>query len=606
MNMDQENKQEELKNRAQQVHTGSGVYRMMGKGDEIIYIGKAKNLRSRVSSYFQKLSDPKTKVLVSRIEDFDVILTDSEAEALILECILIKKYSPRYNVMLKDDKSYPYLVVDFHHSFPKLTYTRRFKQTKDMMVFGPYVSSGSLRQTIELLSHSFQLRECTDTEFANRSRPCISHQMGFCSAPCTNLITAENYKKDLEMALEILKGRSKETVEELRKKMNSLSKKMEYELAAKVRDQIQGLETLLFKEEQKVTKNTNNKLGQVDMDVIGFCRKENTACLSIIFLRGGSIVDSSNFISHYLDDMSAEEILVNFLGQLYLTDNRFPQEILSSNKKKHPLGMIPKAPPSEILLPTNLEEFVESKKSLSTSKNIQLLKESLSQLGFSSKITESKRGVKYKLAKMAEKNASNALTARKEEDHNIYKTLTDIKVKLKLQNYPRRIECFDISNLGDKGIVGSCVTFIEGKPDKKLYRHYKIKSVHTQNDFASMEEILTRRLKKSSKYGSMEQEAPDLVIVDGGKSQLAMAVEVMKELDITGIDLAALAKSKVVSDFKSKKIEKSMERVFKPGRKNPIPLTPGSKMCLLLERIRNEAHRFAITLQRKQRTLPKK
>ena len=243
---------------------------------------------------------------------------------------------------------------------------------------------------------------------------------------------------------------------------------------------------------------------------------------------------------------------------------------------------------------------------MTVSKDIQIFKESLSQLGFPSKITEAKRGIKHKLAKMAEKNASSALAARKEEDDNIYKTLTDIKMKLRLQNYPRRIECFDISNLGDKGIVGSCITFIEGKPEKKFYRHYKMKSVHTQNDFASMEEILTRRLKKSSKYSAMEQEAPDLLIVDGGKSQLAMAVEVITALDITGIDIVALAKSKVVSDFKSKKIEKSMERVFKPGRKNPISLTPNSKMCLLLERVRNEAHRFAITLQRKQRTLPKK
>ena len=349
--MNQENKHIDLRKKAQQLHTGPGVYRMMDKSTQIIYIGKAKDLRARVSSYFQKTGDTKTKVLVGRIEDFDVILTDSEAEALILECILIKKYSPRYNVMLKDDKSYPYLVVDFHHSFPKLTYTRRFKQRKDMMVFGPYVSSGSLRQTIEFLNHSFQLRECADTEFANRSRPCISHQMGFCSAPCTNLITAENYKKDMEMALETLRGRSKETLTALTKKMNSFSKKMEYELAAKVRDQIQGLETLLFKEEQKITRNTNNKLGQVDMDVIGFSQKETTACLSIIFLRGGSIIDSSSFISHHLDEMNAEEILVNFLGQFYLTDNRFPNEILSLNKGKHLPGMIPKAPPSEILLP---------------------------------------------------------------------------------------------------------------------------------------------------------------------------------------------------------------------------------------------------------------
>ena len=588
--MSQSHKKAKLLEKAQTINTGCGIYRMLDVNNRIIYIGKARNLRSRICSYFQKDSnDNKTKVLTSRTSDFDVILTDSEAEALILESILIKKNKPRYNVMLKDDKSYPYLIIDFHHNFPKLTFARRFKRKKDTLIFGPYVSSGALKKAIQFLNHSFQLRECSDIEFVNRSRPCMSHQIGACSAPCTNLISQEDYGKELESALQILRGKGKNILEILNEKMEEYSKKMNYESAANVRDQIKNLEETLSKGEQKITSNTANKLDINDKDIIGFHQKDQTACFSIIFIRNGNIINTSNFFINQINEMETDEIFSNFLGQFYLTGDIATHTSIPLKAKIQLPGIIPKAPPSEILLPMKWKEAA-------------LFEKSLHQLGMPSNVVQPKKGIKYELIQMANKNASHALKTEEHKIGNIYKILEEIKSRLRLQNYPRRIECFDVSNLGDKNIVASRATFIEGRPEKKLYRQYKIKSLHSQNDFAAMHEVLSRRLKKSSQYAEKEQEeSPDLLIVDGGKGQLSQAMEVIKELEITGIDIIALAKGKVISDFKSTEIEKTSERVFKPGRKNPIVLSPHTSK--ILQQIRDEAHRFAINFQRKQRKI---
>lgn len=594
-------KKEKLLEKAKTAHTGPGVYRMLDKNNQIIYIGKAKNLRARIRSYFQEAKDPhpKTVMLVSKIETFEVILTESEAEALILENILIKKHKPRYNILLKDDKSYPYLIVDYSHSFPKLIYTRKFRRTKDIKVFGPFVSAGAIRKTSRFLNQSFQLRDCSNAEFSNRSRPCMNFQIGICSAPCTNEIDQEGYANNLEKALSILKGGSQSVLADMEAKMEELSEDMQYEQAAKMRDQIQGLQELLNEGEQVITSNTKNKLGEADKDVLAIYQKDAVAAVTVMFVRAGKLIDKISYEIDSVADETEEEVLARFLAQFYLTrDNLKSAEMDLNHSAIVDNSFLPgtelNAIPPEILLSTKVPE-------------LSLFQESFESLGIRSKIRVPSRGGKLELIKMAEKNAKEACLEYLNQTEDVYRTLGELKSKLKLQNYPRRIECFDISNLGDTGIVASRVTFIEGKPDKSLYRRYKMKEVRSQNDFEAMREVLTRRLLRSSDYATSDkkEELPDLLVVDGGKGQLSMAVEVFKELDITGVDLVSLAKSKTNRDFKSENVEKSQERVFKPGRMNPIGLRDGSGICRLMQRVRDEAHRFAINFQRAQRKIKK-
>jgi excinuclease ABC subunit C len=549
-----------------------------------------------VRHYFQAAGGDeraKTQVLIAKIRDFDIILTESEAEALILESILIKKHKPRYNIALKDDKTYPYLLVDRSHTFPKLIYARRFKRTKKLDAFGPYVSAGSLRRAIQFLNQSFRLRDCSDNEFTNRSRPCINYQIGTCSAPCTSMISPEAYGADLEAALKILRGKGKEVLVDLESQMEAFSAAMEYESAAKMRDQIDGLRVILLENEQNISDNSRNRLGTEDRDAVGMHRVGESACFAVVFVRGGRVIDSTNFYVKVMPEDSDSDVLFQFLAQFYLTREAMPGEIREEAQGSYIPGTELKKIPPMILLPVELGE------------QEQVLEESFLRLGYSAKVLTPKRGASADLLKMAEKNALDSFHVESRKLGDLYKALGELQSRLKLQNYPRRIECFDISNLGDTGIVASRVVFVEGKPEKNLYRKYKMREVTTQNDFAAMREVLTRRLSKSSRFaedGEME-ELPDLLVVDGGKGQLSMAMEVIKELDLTGLEVVALAKAKTESDFSSEEVGGTQERVFKPGRMNPIILHPGSNPCHMMQRIRDEAHRFAIAFQRKQREL---
>lgn len=600
-------KKAKLLEKARAAHTGPGVYRMLDKNNQIIYIGKAKNLRARVLTYFREAKDPhpKTQVLVSKIESFETILTDSEAEALILENILIKKHKPRYNVLLKDDKSYPYLIVDYSHSFPKLVYTRKFRRTKDIKVFGPFVSAGAIRRTARFLNHSFQLRDCSNSEFMNRSRPCMNFQIGTCSAPCTSEISQTDYASTLEQALRVLTGGSLAVLQDMEARMDQFAEAMQYEQAARMRDQIEGLKELLNEGEQVITSNNSNKLGQEDKDVVAIYYKDNVAAVTVLFVRSGRLIDKISYELNSIADETEDEILLRFLAQFYLTRDLLQPAENSSDRT--PSGQLdPQAVRDNSFLPgTELNalppEILISKKLQET--DIKLFMESLERLGIKTVLKFPSRGGKAELIQIAEKNAKEACLEYLNQAEDIYRTLGDLKTKLNLQNYPRRIECFDISNLGDTGIVASRVTFIEGKADKNLYRRYKLKTVTQQNDFESMREVLSRRLVRSSEFSKTEdsEELPDLLVVDGGKGQLSMAVEVVKELNITGMDLVSLAKSKTTHNFQGEEVLRSQERVFKPGRMNPILLREGSNVCSLLQRLRDEAHRFAITFQRTQR-----
>lgn len=650
-----------LQEKAREASSGPGVYRMMDKDGKILYIGKAKSLTNRVRTYFQKQEDTKTKALVLRIHDFDVILTQSEAEALILESILIKRHKPRYNIALKDDKSYPYVVIDEGHTYPKLVYMRRPRKSKNQKVYGPFASANSLRFALRTLNRIFRLRDCSDSEFANRSRPCINHQIGICTAPCTQLISMENYRHDVDAALSVLAGHGQEALAKLKQEMEEYSEREEYEQAGRVRDQIHSLEDTIKRRKEGKTVEREAREG-ANRDVVGWHRKPDSAAIAMLFVRGGNLVDS---FTYHLDDLEGrtdEEILAQFLAQLYLTDDRLEGEEIRPNSAFAFPGAEAKTIPAEILLPW---EFPEA----------ALLEESLLNLGHKVRFILPQKGAKAEILELAEKNAENAFDERQREKGSVYRVLAELKAKLRLENYPRRVECFDISNLGDTGIVASRVTFIEGKPEKSLYRHYKVRSLERQNDFAAMREVISRRLVKVLDEDGNYEEPPDLLIIDGGKGQLGMAMEVMKELNLTGIDLVSLAKAKNVSEEERASIEerarakvekhieekyakkegeeavnesatpeghtdlpgddslsradrddlaeeaikddahlrgqdpyssgrevvKNFERIFKPGRMNPIVLAPDAPVTHLLQRIRDEAHRFAIEFQRKQR-----
>lgn len=596
---------ERLAEKARNSSASPGVYRMLDKDSKILYIGKAKSLTHRVRSYFAKnIEDVKTRTLVSKIHDFDLILTRSEAEALILESILIKKHKPRYNIALKDDRSYPYVVIDQSHTFPKLVYMRRPRKTKNVKIFGPFASAQALRAALRIVNKNFKLRDCSDTEFANRSRPCINHQIGICSAPCTGLITPQDYQNDIDHALKVLSGQGTEVLTQMEAEMEKFSAAEEFEHAAKVRDQIQFLsETIHRRKRSSVEQSAGD---QTNRDVVGWYRKPDAATVALLFVRGGNLVDSTSFHFDGIDGKTDEEILAQFVAQFYLAEDKLEESTeLPTGNFAFP-GAEGKTKPDEILLPFTFPEQ-------------DLVEESFIELGHKVKFLLPQKGAKHDLIELAQKNAENAFEEKQREKGSIYRVLSDLKIKLKLENYPRRMECYDISNLGDTGIVASRVTFIEGKPDKSLYRHYKIRSTSTQNDFASMREVIERRLLKTLEDAQNPEEPPDLIIIDGGKGQLSMAVEVMKELNITGIDLVSLAKARTVEEnleaqvelakenllegdpFATREVERAFERVFKPGRMNPIVLSPESAICHLMQRIRDEAHRFAVSFQRKQR-----
>lgn len=653
-----------LQDKAREASSGPGVYRMLDRDGKILYIGKAKNLTNRVRTYFQSSianagsgNTSKTKSLVAKVHDFDVILTQSESEALILESILIKRHKPRYNIALKDDKSYPYVVINEGHTYPKLVYMRRPRKTKNQKVYGPFASANSLRAAIRTLNRIFRLRDCTDTEFANRSRPCINHQIGICTAPCTSLITVQDYRRDVDSALEVLSGHAAEAVNRLRAEMDGYSEREEFEQAARVRDQIFALEDTIKRRREGSSVEREAREG-ANRDVVGWYRKPDAAAIAMLFVRGGNLVDS---FTYHLDDLEGRtdgELLAEFLAQLYLTDDRLDGEEIRPNSAFAFPGAEAKTIPAEILLPFEFPEM-------------HLLEESLLNLGHKTQFLLPQKGAKHEIMQLAERNAENAFDERQREKGSIYRVLAELKAKLRLENYPRRMECFDISNLGDTGIVASRVTFIEGKPEKSLYRHYKVRSITSQNDFAAMREVIERRLVKVLDEDGNYEEPPDLLIIDGGKGQLGMAVEVMKELNLTGIDLVSLAKGRTVGEEEraaietrarakvkkaldekysqaaegeavvdesaehhenlpaddgvsaeelseaeqesaltrrrdpaldqGREVEKMFERVFKPGRMNPIVLAPDAPVTHLLQRIRDEAHRFAVEFQRKQR-----
>lgn len=532
--------------------TRPGVYQMFDEQGVIIYVGKAKNLKNRVSSYFRKdQADSKTKILVSKIADIKITITQSENEALLLESNLIKKHRPRYNVLLRDDKSYPYLILSAHDSYPRLDIHRGAKRKKGQY-FGPYPNSRSVYETLALLQKLFKLRQCSESFFSNRSRPCLQYQIKRCTAPCVKFISPEDYQKDVEHATLFLKGKCRNIINEIAGRMNVASEEMRYEDAARLRDQIAKLRDI--QQQQYVTTEEGN------VDVIAIVQGMESVCIQIIFIRGGRLIGNRAFFPNKPAIYEVTDVLAAFLPQYYLNSLRGEE--------------LPKKVLLNIQLPE--QEWIQSALSEQLEQKIQLV----SQV----------RGKNRQWLKMALTNAEHALASHNSLKKGFYARLEALQKALNFENMPQRIECFDISHTMGEATVGSCVVYTIDGPKTSDYRRFNIKDITPGDDYAAMQQVLSRRytsLKKNDKI------LPDVIMIDGGKGQMHVAEKVLEDLQVSGVTLLSITKGP------GRKPE--YDRIFISGRAAHVDLKADSMALHLLQHIRDEAHRFAISAHRKQR-----
>ncbi|MBC7465539.1 MAG: excinuclease ABC subunit UvrC [Bdellovibrio sp.] len=552
----------EIKERIKEFPTQSGVYLMKNQLDKIIYVGKAKNLRNRVKSYFTESKDhsSKTKALVLNIFEIEYLLTKTEVEAFLLEASLIKKHRPKYNIRLKDDKSYPYIQLSWQNDFPRLYLSRKVKKDGSLY-FGPYTSGGAVFGTIRFLNRLFKIRDCTDNMFKSRTRPCMTYQIGRCTAPCVAYIDKETYRSDVEGAKDFLKGRNRKLIKDLEKKMFLAADEEKFEVAARMRDSMYSIKNII--EKQTVINDSSEK----DQDAISFYGDERGVMVETIHVRSGRVIGNR---SHFVEglnpnspDEDPREWLASILNQYY-EDNFIPDEVLLGVD----LGLdIHKLLQDVLKARTGTETLVR----FATDTKGQALVEMAS--------TNARAHFEKQLSKDAEKNQG----------------LDDIKNKLGLPHRPHRIECFDISHFQGSETVASQVVFEDGVPAKEHYRRYKIKTVAGIDDFASMYEVLKRRFLHD------EYEEPQLIVVDGGKGQLSQAVKILKELRKNHIPVVGLAKARTEANFEAAEVESTEERFYIPGRANPVVFKTNSDAYQILVGLRDEAHRFAITFHRERR-----
>jgi excinuclease ABC subunit C len=529
-----------------------GIYQMIGKDQEILYVGKAQNLKKRVSSYFSReTKNSRISSLVKQITDIKVIITSSEKEALLLENNLIKKLRPRYNVLFRDDKSYPYIYLSNHKSYPRLDFYRGNRQESGNY-FGPYPSATAVRESLGLLQKLFKIRQCSDNFFRNRTRPCIQYQINRCTAPCVSYITPEAYQQNVALAKLFLGGKNQELLAQLIKQMEQASAKLNFEEAARYRDQIANLRKV--QERQYITSDGE------DVDVIALARHGDTVCVQMLLFRAGRLIGNRDYFptAHVL--MPEEEIMDGFITQFYLSPNH--------------LEDVPKMILINYLL--SEKEWLES-----------LLAETA---GHKVVISKPERGDRVRWLDMATKNAENALANHIVNKKNFYERLTALQQSLQLETQPQRLECFDISHTQGEATVASCVVFNENGPDKKEYRRYNITGITKGDDYAAMRQVLTRRY---SKIKTGEGILPDIIIIDGGKGQLHQAEVVLEELQITGVILLGIAKGPGRKP--------GLETIYLTGKERAIELLPEANALLLLQQIRDEAHRFAITGHKNRR-----
>ena len=524
-----------------------GVYLFRDDQGELLYIGKAAALSSRVRSYFQKGADhsQKTAVLVSHISDLETIVTRSELEALILESNLIKRHRPRFNVVLRDDKQYPYLRLPIKEDFPRLSIVRRVQQD-GALYYGPYTPAGALRETLKVIKKAFPLATCTILIDGKAERACIEFEIKRCMAPCTGNQSKEDYHHIVAQVRQFLEGRDHELLDDLRTQMEGAAEREDFEEAARLRDRLFNIERTL--EKQRITQTTTT-----DQDVIGLARQGSAVDLQILFVRGGLLIGRKDFFWPHSADAGDEELVRSAIEQFYNKDGQ---------------------PPKELLIPTDLDDATVIEEWLSGKR------------GNAVRVVAPERGVKHQLLLLAEENAAAAVANHLRDEEIGRQAIEELKRLVRLDIAPRRIEGFDISNTMGNQSVASMVVWEDGQMKKADYRRFKIQTVTGANDFASMQEVVLRRYRDSEHLAK-----PDLVLIDGGLGQLAAAIEALKQAGQPDLAIIGLAKAKGDKE----------ERIFIPGRKNPIVLRANSPATHLVQRIRDEAHRFAITFHRKLR-----
>jgi len=524
-----------------------GVYRMMNATDEVIYVGKAKDLKKRVSSYFNKnLASPRTRMMVSHIAKIETTVTHNEAEALLLENNLIKGLMPRYNVVFRDDKSYPYILLS-GDEYSRLAF-HRGAQRKGNQYFGPFPNSLAVRESIQLLQKVFKLRTCENTVFANRSRPCLQHQIERCTAPCVGLITDEDYNNDVHQAAMFLQGKTNEVIDALGEQMNSAAANQEYELAVVFRNRMQALR-------QVQAKQFVSDFNVSDADVIACAELQGQHCINLVMIRGGRHLGDRSYMPKHTDGESLETSMAAFLAQHYVAQNT----------------------PPLIVVGVKIETA--------------LIEEVLSELaGRKIKINTNAIGDKRVWLKMAQTNAELALGQRAATSANQTAKLLALREALNLPESTERIECFDISHTMGEATVGSCVVFDKGDMQNSEYRRYNVTGITPGDDYAAMRDVLTRRYKK---VAAGEGVRPDLIFIDGGKGQLGVAVEVMSEVGLSDILLVGIAKGE--------ERRPGLETMIFSDTGEMLNLEKDNKGLHLLQQIRDEAHRFAITGHRAKR-----
>ena len=547
-----------FQNRLNLIPNNPGVYVMKDIHEKIIYVGKASKLKNRVSSYFNKTSnnDLKLNLLRDNINDFEIYITNTNNEALLLESSLIKKYQPKFNIRLKDDKSYPYIMIDLNQNYPIIQFTRNIniKNLDRIRLFGPFAKAKEVRKTLSIINSLFPYRSCTKKITGNDTSPCLDYHLKRCIAPCISACTKEEYEGVIKDVVKFLEGDHKFVINKLNQDMIYASENMMYERAARIRDQIESINEFHNLSKDKIN---DNKV----IDYIGITPSEDFASVSVFESRFSNLSDSIKFIMEGTENRSLKDIIHAFINQYYLEKVNKPNIVV--------LQELPET------------KFINNSINNNTKKKMKFIVPSI--------------GIKKKLMDLAIENSKYNIEHINKKKNDTDNVLNILKEKLLLEKAPERIECFDISNIQGKNSVGSMVVFYNGQPDKKQYRRFKIKIENKVDDYLMMKEMLTRRYSRllknnisSLKDNDMNKYKPDLILIDGGKGHLTAGLQVLLELGLSAFPIASIAKKH--------------EYIYIPYSKEPINISPKSSEGILLQNIRDEAHRFAIQYHRKLRS----
>ena len=547
-----------FQNRLNLIPNNPGVYVMKDIHEKIIYVGKASKLKNRVSSYFNKTSnnDLRLNLLRENINDFEIYITNTNNEALLLESSLIKKYQPKFNIRLKDDKSYPYIMIDLNQNYPIIQFTRNIniKNLDRIRLFGPFAKAKEVRKTLSIINSLFPYRSCTKKITGNDASPCLDYHLKRCIAPCISACTKEEYEGVIKDVVKFLEGDHKFVINKLNQDMVYASENMMYERAARIRDQIESINEFHNLSKDKIN---DNKV----IDYIGITPSEDFASVSVFESRFSNLSDSIKFIMEGTENRSLKDIIHAFINQYYLEKVNKPNIVV--------LQELPEI------------KFINNSINNNTKKKMKFIVPSI--------------GIKKKLMDLAIENSKYNIEHINKKKNDTDNVLNILKEKLLLEKAPERIECFDISNIQGKNSVGSMVVFYNGQPDKKQYRRFKIKIENKVDDYLMMKEMLTRRYSRllknnisSVKDNDMNKYKPDLILIDGGKGHLSAGLQVLLELGLSAFPIASIAKKH--------------EYIYIPYSKEPINISPKSSEGILLQNIRDEAHRFAIQYHRKLRS----